>query len=294
LSQVWSQVWSQVESQVGSQVLSQVESQVLSQVWAQVESQVLSQVESQVWSQVWSQVESQVGSQVRAQVRAQVGAASHNSYHGAFWASWGAYVSFLRDVAGWDNPILKRFAIDEDLIRSCGWVWWHENVLAISDRPHVINRDSEGRLHCESGPSIAYRDGWSLWHVHGVPVPQYVIERPAEISVAHIDGEQNAEVRRIMIERYKRGSTPSGAAAWMLDAGGRRVDHDERYGTLWRREVADDEPIVLLEVINSTREPTGEFRRYWLRVPPQMQKAHEAVAWTFDRPATEYAPVVET
>jgi hypothetical protein len=302
-SQVWSQVWSQVESQVGSQVMSQVRGQVRSQVESQV---VGSQVGSQVWSQVWSQVmsqvesqvESQVGSQVMSQVGSQVGGQARNSVHnyrgGSFWASWAAYVSFIRDVLGWQDPVLDRFEIDETLVRSCGWVWWHENVLAISDRPSVINRDSEGRLHCEVGPSIAYRDGWSLWHVHGVAVPQYVIERPHEITVEKIDSETNAEVRRVMIDRYHLGAEISGAAAYIRDGGGKRLDHDERFGTLWHRDVSDDEPIVMLEVVNSTREPDGSFKRYWLRVPPNMRTAHEASAWTFGLEAAEYAPQIET
>jgi hypothetical protein len=173
-------------------------------------------------------------------------------------------------------------------------MWWHENILAISDRPASINRDTNGRLHCEAGPSIAYRDGWSLWHVHGVPVPQYVIEQPREITHEKIDAETNAEIRRVMIDRYRHGEEVHGAAAYVRNTGGQRIDHDERYGTLWHRNVQDDEPIVMLEVINSTREPDGRFKRYWLRVPPQITKAHDAVAWTFGVPAKDYAPKIET
>jgi hypothetical protein len=75
---------------------------------------------------------------------------------------------------------------------------------------------------------------------------------------------------------------------------GERLDLDERYGTLWRRNVSGDEPIVMVEVVNSTREPDGSFKRYWLRVPPDMKTAREAVAWTFNVPAERYAPVKET
>jgi hypothetical protein len=32
----------------------------------------------------------------------------------------------------------------------------------------------------------------------------------------------------------------------------------------------------------------------WLRVPPNMTTAHEAVAWSFNVPAKDYAPKVET
>jgi hypothetical protein len=39
-----------------------------------------------------------------------------------------------------------------------------------------------------------------------------------------------------MIERYRHGEEVSGAAAYIRDAGGERLDRDEHYGTLWRRE----------------------------------------------------------
>jgi hypothetical protein len=79
------------------------------------------------------------------------------------------------------------------------------------------------------------------------------------------------------------------------DAGATRLDHDERYGTLWRRELADDdEPIVMLEVVNATRERDGTFKHYLLRVPPTMATAREAAAWTFNRAPDDYAPEIET
>jgi hypothetical protein len=58
--------------------------------------------------------------------------------------------------------------------------------------------------------------------------------------------------------------------------------------------VPGDEPIVAVEVVNSTRAPDGSFKRYWLRVPPEMSTAREAVAWTFGLRATQYAPEKET
>jgi hypothetical protein len=97
-----------------------------------------------------------------------------------------------------------------------------------------------------------------------------------------------------MVERYLFGAEVSGAAAYVRDTGGKRLDHDERFGTLWRREIQGDEPIVMVEVINSTREKDGSFKHYWLRVPPTMQTAAEAVAWTFDLPKDKYVPLYET
>ena len=99
---------------------------------------------------------------------------------------------------------------------------------------------------------------------------------------AAIDAEENVEVRRIMLDRY-------GWAKFMQDSGAKRIDHDERWGTLYRREIADDEPLVMVEVINRSPEPDGHYRHYSLRVPPTCQAALEAVAWTFDMKPSDYA-----
>lgn len=66
---------------------------------------------------------------------------------------------------------------------------------------------------------------------------------------------------------------------------------------LWRADIYADipcEPLVMVRLRNAMREPDGSFRLSWLRVPPRMQTAHEAVAWTFGMSENEYAPHVET
>jgi hypothetical protein len=217
----------------------------------------------------------------------------------------------MRDVLGWSDPVLERFSIDEDLAKSCGWVWWHENVLAISDRPNVLRRDDQGRLHCDDGPAIAYRDGWAIHAVHGVIVPAEIIDQPSSITTQRIAEERNAEVRRVMVERY-------GASRYLLDSGASIAQRDQ-VGILYRKEMPDDEPIVMVRVLNSTPEPDGvmsrdeaiaifgdaarsaalatsdsRWKEYMLRVPPDVRTAREAVAWTFGLAADEYQPEAET
>jgi len=185
------QVWDQVGAQVRAQVWDQVGDQVGAQVRAQVWDQVWDQVGDQVGAQVWDQVGDQVGAQVRDQLRN----APYNSIQTQFDAGFAAWVTFFRDVCAWANPALEKFSVFEDLVKNCGWTWWHENVLAISDRPAVINRDTEGRLHCENGPSISYRDGWRLHHWHGTAVPAEWIENRANLDPAVVLKSKNVEQR---------------------------------------------------------------------------------------------------
>jgi hypothetical protein len=50
---------------------------------------------------------------------------------------------------------------------------------------------------------------------------------------------------------------------------------------LWRAGRQADVDLVAIELVNSTPEPDGSFRTYWLRVPPHVRRCREAVAWSF-------------
>jgi hypothetical protein len=156
----------------------------------------------------------------------------------------------------------------------------------VSERHNRLLRDERGRLHSGSGAALSYPDGWSIWAWHGVRVSQKVIEHPEALSVTEIESEKNAEVRRVMIERF-------GQAKYLLSSGAKAV-HQDDFGTLYRKQIEGDEPLVMVKVVNATPEPTGEFKDYFLRVPPDVQTARHAVAWTFGKAESEYEPAKET
>jgi hypothetical protein len=163
------------------------------------------------------------------------------------------------------------------------------------------------RLHAENGPAIAWPDGWGLYVDHGVQMPFDVGHDRSRLTVARIDAEQNAEVRRVMIKWY-------GVDRYMRDSGARVVHQDlDQLGNprrlLWRDQPGD-EPIVTIEVTDSTPQDDGSLKKYMLRVNPLMyggragRECHAAVAstWRFKSDKTkpffktpdEYRPLVET
>ena len=197
------------------------------------------------------------------------------------WPSYDSYLSFFRHVA---RLPLDYTAWDawETLSLHSGPRIVHQDFCMISDRPELLTVDDQNRPHADSGPFCRWRDGSALYSVHGTRIPAWVIEQPERLTVAAIDAEQNAEIRRVMLDRY-------GWARFMQDSGAERLDHDERWGTLYRRSMADDEPLVMVEVINRSPEPDGHFKHYTLRVPPNCRTSLEAVAWTFNMAPAEYA-----
>lgn len=132
--------------------------------------------------------------------------------------------------------------------------------------------------------------------------------------------ETNAFRRMALMEAY-------GVERIMQD-GGRLLGFDD-FGKLWRlplgpwvnpdgthgpvTQVRSRPPLVLVEVLNSSPEPDGSFKDYWLRVHPELRpllgldawggvilgepqepSAHNAVASTFGLRGEDYWPEVQT
>jgi hypothetical protein len=244
-------------------------------------AQVLAQVSDQVSDQVLAQVLAQVSDQVSAQVR-EIALRYWWWDFGQFEAGWLSYYDFCAHL-GVDAEKLQG---QMELAASAGWSVLFWEWALISARPLRIARDERGRLHSTDGAAVLYPDGFAVHAVHGVRVPADIVEDRPSLTVARIEAEENAEVRRVMVELY-------GQERFLLDAGAAEI-HRDRFGTLYRKELKDDEPLVMVKVTNRTPEPDGSFKDYFLRVPPDIEKAHEAVAWTFGKGALDYAPSIET
>ncbi|WP_431789037.1 hypothetical protein HLK56_30030 [Streptomyces sp. G9] len=173
-----------------------------------------------------------------------------------------------------------------EVARNAGWWWPYENAVVITERPDVLHRDEAGRLDHGEGPALAYGDGFALHAWRGMPVPAAFLDELSSLTPERIRAEENAELRRVMLEYY-------GYDRYLSESGAEPVHRDET-GILWRIALDGDEDVVMVEVVNSTPEPDGTYRTYWLRVPPTTRTAKDGVAWTFGLEGAAYAPVRQT
>ncbi len=207
---------------------------------------------------------------------------------GNHWSGWAAYLSFFRHVANLDLPVYEKWRHYESAATHGGYRYMHKRFWIVCDRPTTVGRDDQSRPHCDNGPQLAWRDGFSTHYIHGVKVPAFVVERPADITVALIDAERNVEIRRIMISRYV-----GGVAAYIRDAGAETIDESGEgvdHIVLRSRNRKGDTPLVTLTMVNHTSEADGSAKEYTIRVPPTMKSAREAMAWSEHRSVEQYAP----
>lgn len=169
--------------------------------------------------------------------------------------------------------------------------WWGPWETCFLEDERLFSSESLcdwSLLHRECSAALLFED---IAFVCENP-PRYVVNTNGQRfdrfrpTLMEIQKEDNIERRRQLIELY-------GLSAFMLKSGYRVISQDS-YGTLIRKEMPNDEPIVMVIVENATQEQGVEPKKYMLRVPPDMCTAKEAVAWTFGLTEDEYDPVVES
>jgi hypothetical protein len=208
----------------------------------------------------------------------------HLCGYGNVDAPWMAYYDvYLRDGRQEAPPYMETLM---HLCQEVGYFWPLDQAFIASEFPMEIHLDAEHRLHNMDGPAYWFRDGTRFYYWHGVLVPERVItEDPNSWSVADIFAETNQEVRRARMERY----------GWERFAKDNTPIQFDDYGRLFHITTPEDEEdLFIVEVENSTPEPDGTYKMYYLRVPPGTETARAGIAATFQMTADEYAPLIET
>ncbi len=199
--------------------------------------------------------------------------------HDANWLSFYDAFTGILDCVEDLRPLMN-------LAENCCWWWGFEDCVVLTEKPNYIMRDEEHRLHHESRMALEYPDGFGIYAWHGVRVPGWIITEPEKITKDIMLKEENQELRRIMMEIY-------GMDRYLADEDF-EVIHKDKRGTLveytgFAQDEGEDPVARYVRVIDPS---TG--RQYALRVPPTMETATEAVAWSFHiESAKDYDPKSE-
>jgi len=284
-------VWKYLRQISGKSVYKHIRASSEAEVKAKIENKLSPAVADQIYhelvmpihQQVWSYVAEPLRQVVPGMAGVLAGLQKWDGGFGQHDSGWLAYYDFVSQIGVEGTAPLHGLI---ELAKNSSWWWPFENVCILTEKPEGLSRDNRSRLHSETGMAMKFRDGWGIYAWHGVLVPAYVVLLPEPLTFDLIESEPNAEIRRVLIERY-------GLDNYLRE--GRVIKiHQDHCGILYRMNLASDEPILVVRVQNSTPEPDGSIKEYFLRVPPNMMRARQAVAWTFGLSEEEYAPLAET
>ncbi len=194
----------------------------------------------------------------------------YEAYQGGnMWAGYECYLTAARDILGLRLPEYEKYKYWEQAAIHGGFRVMHPEFCIVSDFPEVIKVDNQNRPHGENGPSHRWRDGWALYHWHGVKIPAEWIEEKDKLTAKTALTWENVEQRRAACEIL-------GWDKILVELNAKTIDKDP-----------DPEVGELLEVMlegskeRFIRVQCGTGRKFALPVPPNMKTALQANAWTF-------------
>jgi len=129
------------------------------------------------------------------------------SFLGQFEAGWFAFFTYMREVLG-VTGYTDNFDIAMKLV-DYGPIYPLRTVIVVCDRPKTVKTKKVMQngvvnyvLHCENGPAVEYRDGFKLYSMNGVKVPEWLAETPDnQIDPKKFTELDNVEVRREFLRK---------------------------------------------------------------------------------------------
>ncbi|MCZ6632324.1 MAG: hypothetical protein O7G87_02900, partial [bacterium] len=225
------------------------------------------------WDQVGDRVLAQVGDRIWAQV---VGLIQNVCFDQHEKNRLAAYEFLLRECG---LTVCEELIPFMHIAEHCGWWLPYSEVAIVSERPIRLHQITNGDLHCDGGPAVAYRDGWAGWFLNGVRVPQEIAETPGDqLDPQLVLTERNAEIRREIVRKVGAERLCEALDARVVDAWG-------------------DYELLELDLRDNRRRPYLKMKNpsigvYHIEgVPPVCRTVQEALIW---RNGTDERPVVLT
>lgn len=246
------------------------------QLWDHLRDQLRDQIRDQIGDHPWGEL--------RDQIRGQLGR-ELSSWWDCYWIAYLTAALPFADLEA--SPQLDALAAASAEV---GWWWPMKGAVVLTDRPTVIARDKDGRLHCADGPALAYTDGCSIYAWHGQRVPADLIDGDGW-TLDQIVKERNTEIRRCAVERM-------GWDVFLHKAGAELVaeapdpGNDPHTIRLYELpavlEEAYSEPARIALVTNGSVERDGTRHRYGIVVRKSFSDPIAAMADTYGVPTHVY------
>ena len=224
--------------------------------------------------------------------------------YGQYYAPITGFVVFYRDVMKAKFEELELTYADEALAKSCAAVHFFDDAAVIINRPLHIRLDNMNLLHSSDEMAIKFRDGVGMYIYHGMNIEARYgkfFKNHDLITPDVIDGETNVEMRRVLLEL-------SGFERYLTARKAKLIDEDKDVNGNPRRlleftvgkDTRDQFTARVMEVNNGSLEPDGSRRKFILgavrnpRTREWPTTCHEAVAYSYGRPANKYKEQVRT
>lgn len=138
------------------------------------------------------------------------------------WAGWAGWRIACVEILGLEKTDAYRALKDRAM--QCSVAWVGAKVAVMAEHAAEVHRQPDQRgamvLHNDTGPAVRWAgDVNALWSIEGIAVSKKTVMAPETLTLEEIASEENADVRRIMQDRY-------GMLRWLEDVKAEKISED--------------------------------------------------------------------
>lgn len=133
--------------------------------------------------------------------------------------SWVMFYKFFAKECGDSieraKEYVEKLAGLEAISRECGWYLAFDEAFIACEKPTEIHLNSEGMLHNPKGPAVVFNDGFTVYSLNGIRIPDKYFQNTLTARV--IMGEPNVDIRRELLRLV-------GLESFIKELGGTVID----------------------------------------------------------------------
>src|SRR3990167_1041482 len=202
---LWDNLRSDLWSNLQSNLWSNLQDNIQSNLQGNIRSNLQGNLKENLWNNLRGNIQDNIQDNLQSNLQSNLKKLKRfeNVYWGNVDVFWQAYYLFPMSIGikykDFEIMTLNNFF---ELSKKIGFIWYFKGICFISDRPIHIHRKGI-QLHHESEPAISFKDGYSIWCLHGVNVPRKLVETPKEkLDIEFFKNEKNADIKAEFIRKY--------------------------------------------------------------------------------------------
>lgn len=127
---------------------------------------------------------------------------SINCRWSGWWCGYMVHCHMLNKtgILQLENEVREHLDLWVELYRHLHIMFVFEDFIIFSERPTVLSRNDNNRLHSTKDAALQYTDGYALFVVNGARVPEKAVVAPEQYTYEELQEIDNSEVHRIIAE----------------------------------------------------------------------------------------------
>jgi len=283
---IWDNIGDNIRGNIVTDIQDNLVTNIGTNLWANVSDGIRDNIVKNIAGDIEENIKENIKENIQHDIRELSLAYENATLWGNHDIGWIAYASFFETIGHRYPAALEiKLKAQRRYHETCGWLYCFDGMAFVSQRPSVVKLDDNARLHCETGTSIKYADGYGFCAWHGTRIPDGWVDGKKSLDVKTAITWANIEQRRAAIEILGWAKILKELDAKVIDA-----DSDPLIGTLVEVKLPN-----LRNPARFLRVKCGTGREFAIGVPREIKTAIQGQAWMNGLSLSEFTcPEVRT